>query len=98
MDAVMSPAHMRQHVNCAHSFGPQSSEPITNGLSENFMRPVGGGQYGLVFGSERPAPTGDASAIDIGSIDTLRRGSRVKAQKRTGVESASEIRGAQRET
>jgi hypothetical protein len=38
---------------------------------ENLKRPTGGGQKGLEFGSERPAPAGITSALSFGQICTL---------------------------
>ena len=64
----MIAVQIRQQVSWAQSFGPQSSEPITNGLRLNFSRPLGGGRYGFAFGSVRPRPAGMEEAIVLGTM------------------------------
>jgi hypothetical protein len=47
---IIQKIQMHSGVNKAHK--------MDNGLKENVKRPVGGGKYGLLFGSSRPLPTG----------------------------------------
>ena len=57
------PMQTKQHVIWAQIFGPHKSAPITNGLRENFKRPVGFGNFGFALGSFRPNPAGNLSAV-----------------------------------
>ena len=67
IDSRMRPTHIRQHESCAHNFGPQSSDPITNGLSENLMRPVHVNHQGAILHSTMS--TQDDRTLGIAQAD-----------------------------